>query len=83
MTLKNCVASYNKEDYFEINDMLKWRKMKKDCASIYDIRMIAPFGLEFELDPTGNLIRKKVRKVVETITIMGFDEEGIRNIKPL
>ncbi|TNV84047.1 hypothetical protein FGO68_gene3258 [Halteria grandinella] len=78
--LHSLIAEMNNDNYLSIYDILEFNQLRRLKATLADIKRIAPFALNFELNESGALIRKKERNLNESIRLLGFDNEGIRNL---
>ena len=56
--------------------------MKKNKATEKDIAEIAKYSENFELDPKNIKIRRKSQLLSNEVTMLGFDQDGIRNLTP-
>lgn len=57
--LNTAIASFNKEGFVDTFFILGFKKMKEFHASIEDVKLIAPFAMNFEISPNGAMIRKR------------------------
>ncbi len=60
--------------------MIKFRMMRQYNATIEDIKAIAKCAINFEINKNGLLIRQKLKNLNESVRILGFDNDGIRNL---
>ena len=54
--------------------------MKNHHATDRDLKELQKFSMNFELDPIGYMIRQKPKVVNQQLTLLGFDNEGIKNL---
>jgi hypothetical protein len=54
--------------------------MKKNRATERDIAEIAKYSENFELDPNNIKIRRKSQLLSNELTVLGFDQDGIRGL---
>lgn len=78
--MKDLIKTANMDGYVSTFSILAFNKMTSRKAEIADLREIAPFAVNFELNETGGLIRKRQRNLNSTVQLLGFDDEGIRNL---
>ena len=54
--------------------------MKKNKATEKDIALIAKYSENFELDSLNIKIRRKSQLLSNELTVLGLDQDGIRNL---
>ena len=71
----------DKDGWIEIDEILKFYRLKTVIrADIGHVQDAALYSTEFEIDSKKEKIRKKKRDVNGTLSGLGFDHEGIRNM---
>ena len=77
--MKSIIESNDDNGWIFIHEILGWPMMRYNSATEQDIIILAQYSENFEVN---NLKIRQIPKIVNAkLRMLGFDQEGIRNLK--